>query len=67
MLFDLPSHDALYRALIDQSRRYDGRVFIAVTTIGIVCGLSCPARKPKPENCQFFDPVADCVNAIRLA
>jgi AraC family transcriptional regulator of adaptative response/methylated-DNA-[protein]-cysteine methyltransferase len=63
MLFDLPNHDLLYQALIDQDSRYDGRVFVAVRTTGIFCRLSCPARKPKSENCTFHDTVAACVEA----
>ena len=27
------------------------------------CRLTCGARKPKPENCQFFETAADCIVA----
>jgi AraC family transcriptional regulator of adaptative response / DNA-3-methyladenine glycosylase II len=33
---------------------YDGRFVTAVTTTGIFCLPSCSAKKPKPENVQFF-------------
>jgi AraC family transcriptional regulator of adaptative response/methylated-DNA-[protein]-cysteine methyltransferase len=28
---------------------------------GYFCHLTCGARKPKPENCQFFGTAADCI------
>lgn len=63
MLFDLPDRDELYRALLARDDRYDGRAFVGVTSTGVFCRLSCPARKPKPENCRFFDTAAACVAA----
>jgi AraC family transcriptional regulator of adaptative response/methylated-DNA-[protein]-cysteine methyltransferase len=32
----------------------DGRFFFAVRTTGIFCRPSCPARRPKRENVEFF-------------
>ncbi|WP_188915038.1 bifunctional transcriptional activator/DNA repair enzyme AdaA [Salinarimonas ramus] len=61
MLFDLPSPEILYDALLARDERYDGRVFVCVTTTGIFCRLSCPARKPKFENCRFHDSAAACI------
>jgi AraC family transcriptional regulator, regulatory protein of adaptative response / DNA-3-methyladenine glycosylase II len=43
-----------YRALQTRDSRFDGRFFTAVKTTGIYCRPICPARIPKPENCQFF-------------
>ena len=37
-----------------RDRRWDGRVIGAVTTTGIYCKPSCPARRPKREHVQFF-------------
>ena len=34
--------------------RWDGRVIGAVKTTGIYCKPSCPARRPKRENVEFF-------------
>ena len=34
--------------------RWDGRVIGAVKTTGIYCKPSCPARRPKRENVDFF-------------
>lgn len=63
MLFTLPDHDELYRALLARDARYDGRAFVGVTSTGIFCRLSCPARKPKRENCRFFDTAASSLEA----
>ncbi|MBB5721650.1 AraC family transcriptional regulator of adaptative response/methylated-DNA-[protein]-cysteine methyltransferase [Loktanella ponticola] len=63
MLFDLPPDDVLYAALIARDAGYDGRAWVGVTTTGIFCRPSCPARKPKPENCKWFDAAGDCIAA----
>ncbi len=63
MLFDLPDHETLYRALLDRDPAYDGHAFVGVTSTGVFCRLTCPARKPKFENTRFFDSVAGCFEA----
>ncbi|WP_282452793.1 bifunctional transcriptional activator/DNA repair enzyme AdaA [Brevundimonas pishanensis] len=63
MLFDLPSDDALYDALVARDDRYDGRVFVCVHSTGIFCRLTCPARKPLRENCTFRETVGECIEA----
>ena len=37
-----------------RDRAWDGRVIGAVRTTGIYCKPSCPARRPKRENVEFF-------------
>ncbi|MEM7652447.1 MAG: trifunctional transcriptional activator/DNA repair protein Ada/methylated-DNA--[protein]-cysteine S-methyltransferase [Pseudomonadota bacterium] len=63
MLFDLPDHDTLYQALLDRNDQYDGQAYVCVRSTGIFCRLTCPARKPKSENCQFFANVGECIAA----
>ncbi len=63
MLLDLPSDDALYAALLDRNPAYEGQAYVGVTSTGIFCRLTCPARKPKRENCQFHNSIADCLEA----
>ncbi|MGB7261522.1 MAG: trifunctional transcriptional activator/DNA repair protein Ada/methylated-DNA--[protein]-cysteine S-methyltransferase [Albidovulum sp.] len=63
MLFTLPDSDQLYAALVARDATYDGRAFVGVTSTGIFCRLTCPARNPKRENCRFFDSAAACVEA----
>ncbi|HVK89839.1 MAG TPA: AlkA N-terminal domain-containing protein [Mycoplana sp.] len=47
-----------YRALQSRDPRFDGRIFVGVTTTGIYCRPICPARTPKFENCRFFASAA---------
>jgi AraC family transcriptional regulator, regulatory protein of adaptative response / DNA-3-methyladenine glycosylase II len=49
---------ACYRAIATRDPRFDGRLFIGVTSTGIYCRPICPARTPKPENCRFFATAA---------
>ncbi|WP_051332592.1 bifunctional transcriptional activator/DNA repair enzyme AdaA [Cucumibacter marinus] len=63
MLFSLPDHDTLYAALEARDPSYDGLAYVGVTTTGIFCRLTCPARNPKRENTQFYATVAECLEA----
>lgn len=63
MLFDLPDHDTLYQALLDRNSTYDGQAYVGVSTTGVFCRLTCPARKPKSENCTFYGSVGACIEA----
>ena len=63
MLFELPSPETLYQAMLDQNEQYDGRAYVCVKTTGIFCRLICPARNPKFENCRFFETVVECMDA----
>lgn len=62
-LFDPPSDDVLYDALLARDPSYDGFVFVGVSSTGIFCRLTCPARKPKRENTTFYRSVSDCMEA----
>ena len=64
-----PRHDAYRMAMLmkriddndawaafeRRDRSWDGQVIGAVTTTGIYCKPSCPARRPKREHVRFFD------------
>jgi AraC family transcriptional regulator, regulatory protein of adaptative response / DNA-3-methyladenine glycosylase II len=50
--------DVCYRALEARDARFDGRLFVAVTTTGIYCRPVCPASLAKRENCRFFPSAA---------
>lgn len=43
-----------YQALLDHNPQYEGVFYVGVTTTGIFCRPTCPARKPKYEHCEFF-------------
>lgn len=50
--------EACYRALATRDARFDGRLFIAVTSTGIYCRPICPTRTPKRENLVFYPSAA---------
>jgi AraC family transcriptional regulator, regulatory protein of adaptative response / DNA-3-methyladenine glycosylase II len=50
--------ETCYRALQARDARFDGRIFVGVTSTGIYCRPVCPARTPKRENCQFYKSAA---------
>src|SRR5712671_1878849 len=49
---------ACYRAISTRDARFDGRLFVGVTTTGIYCRPICPARTPKFENVSFYASAA---------
>ena len=55
---DMPPHDVCYRALATRDARFDGRLFVGVTTTGIYCRPICPARTAKRENVTFWPSAA---------
>jgi len=63
MLFDLPDSATLYQALLQRDPDYDGRAYVGVSSTGVFCRLTCPARKPRPENCTFYASVGECIQA----
>ena len=63
MMFDLPDSPTLYQALITRDDAYEGRAYVGVTSTGIFCRLTCPARNPKYENCRFYASPGQCIEA----
>ena len=53
-LMDLDA-DAAYLAVKARDARFDGRLFIGVTSTGVYCRPVCRVRTPRRENCRFFD------------
>ena len=51
--------DEAWAAFERRDRSWDGRLVGAVRTTGIYCRPSCPARRPKRENVEFFPDGAD--------
>lgn len=49
---------ACQRAIRAKDARFDGLFFTGVTTTGIYCRPSCPARTPMPGNVRFFPTAA---------
>ncbi|MGI6033958.1 MAG: DNA-3-methyladenine glycosylase 2 family protein [Coriobacteriales bacterium] len=50
---------ALYAAFSSRDPRFDGRVFVGVSSTGIYCRTVCSAHMPKYENCTFFHTAAE--------
>ena len=48
------SDDEAWAAFERRDRGWDGRLVGGVKTTGIYCRPSCPARRPKRENVEFF-------------
>lgn len=47
--------DAAYLVLKARDARFDGRLFVGVTSTGVYCRPVCRVRTPRRENCRFFD------------
>ena len=53
----LPPATEMRRAYLASDAGYDGVFYLGVRTTGIFCRPSCKAKKPRPENVEFFpDP-----------
>ena len=50
-------------ALLERDASFEGVFYVCVKTTGIFCRPTCPARKPRPENVEFFPSVRDCLSA----
>jgi len=50
--------DRCYQAAQSKDARFDGQFFCAVTSTGIYCRPSCPARTPKRENMRIYATAA---------
>lgn len=50
--------DAAYQALAARDARFDGRLFVGVTSTGVYCRPICRVRTPQRRNCRFFETPA---------
>ena len=50
----LPPPETMYRALVNRDPSFEGIFFVGVRTTGIFCRPTCTAKKPAPENVDFF-------------
>lgn len=55
--------DALWRAVLSRDRAADGLFVYAVRSTGIFCRPSCPSRRPRRENVEFFPATVMAVEA----
>lgn len=59
----LTSAEEAWAAVTGRDRRYDGAFVYAVSTTGIYCRPSCPARRPHRENVTFYPSSLDAEKA----
>ena len=52
-----------YQALLQKRTEYEGIFFVGVKTTGAFCRPTCPARKPKFENCEFYETAREALLA----
>ncbi len=50
----LPPVPVMYRALVNRDTTFEGVFYVGVKTTGIFCRPTCPAKKPKAENVEYF-------------
>ena len=62
-LLPLPSRAEMERAYLRSDASYDGLFFLGVRTTGVFCRPSCHAKKPRPENVEFFPTPKEAVFA----
>ena len=55
----LPNHQEMCRAFLDADSQFEGVFVAAVKTTGIFCRPTCPARRPKLENVEFYATVRE--------
>jgi AraC family transcriptional regulator of adaptative response / DNA-3-methyladenine glycosylase II len=56
-VFDLDAN-ALYEAVLTRDRRFDGQMFVAVSSTRIYCRPICTVRPPQFKNCTFYKTAA---------
>jgi len=59
----LPPRDEMLTAFLNRDGAYEGVFVTGVRTTGIFCRTTCSARKPKPENVEFFPSTRDALLA----
>ncbi len=53
--------EIMYQASLDKNPDFEGVFWMGVKTTGIFCRPTCTARKPKPENVEFFTNTKDAI------
>ena len=59
----LPDEKTMYEAFVDKDAAFEGIFCLGVRTTGIFCRPTCPARKPKFKNVEFFPRAGDALAA----
>lgn len=59
----LPDRSTMIAAFLERDSAYEGIFFTAVRTTGIFCRPTCTARKPRPENVEFYATAREAIAA----
>ncbi|QQE13532.1 bifunctional transcriptional activator/DNA repair protein Ada [Planctomycetota bacterium] len=62
-MFNKTKQSEFYTALVNKDPNYEGQFFAGIKTTNIFCRPTCPARKPNPENCEYFKTPQDALLA----
>jgi len=62
-MIDYRKQRIYYKALLEKNPEYDGVFYVGVKTTGVFCHATCPAKKPKFENCEFFETAKEALLA----
>jgi O-6-methylguanine DNA methyltransferase len=60
---ELPPFEIMDKAFRERDASFDGLFYAAVSTTGIFCRPSCPARKPLPGNVSYYSTAAEALFA----
>lgn len=60
---ELPPRDTMLDAFLHRDDAFEGVFVTAVVTTGIFCRPTCSARKPKPQNVEFYATPRDALVA----
>ncbi len=55
--------DPRYKAILDRDRTWDGTFVFGVTSTGIYCRPSCPAKRPRADRVRYFSDVVGARDA----
>lgn len=50
--------ESCYQALVSRDPRFDGLMYVGVSSTGIYCRLICNSRRPLRRNCSFYPNAA---------
>ncbi len=58
MIYSSENEEQLWQAVVTRDKLRDGEFVFAVSSTGIYCRPSCPARRPRRERVSFFSQAA---------
>lgn len=57
----LPSKKIMYKAFLAKDTEYEGVFYAGIKSTGIFCKPICTAKKPKPENVEYFSSATEAI------